>query len=224
MISSAEDIRDVLIGMATNARRPIRVAILDPGTNCAIRYETFEVGLGGTYRWTHMFQTFFAGSVAGTCYVERMAMLSRELLASEMFRTCDLYVAESQFENNVTVSLGVIIGLISAARCGDVTVRTKERTGAIALNSMSYVITTINPRYKTKVIAMYLRPDEIKAQKDLKKRGELAAIRICSQIYDAVTIEMLTTLSKSDDIADTVCYAKALELLLFDPGWKKSIK
>jgi hypothetical protein len=215
MISEIQDIRTQFL--TDSVLRQIKVAIIDPGTNCAIRYSIFG-NVGGRVEWRHVSQYFFAGTNVGSCYVERMSMLARELASSELFKTVDLYLIESQYESNVTISLGALVGIISTLRSGEVCVRTK-RTGVVAVEKLPYIISTINPRYKTHLFKKHMQPAEIKNLGDVKECGKHMARLICRMIGDRTTFDMMADVGKSDDIADTVCYESALYEILQDQSF-----
>ena len=189
------------------AKQLISVAIIDPGTNSAIRFCVYRYSPQSGITCEVVMQTFIAGTASGDNYTERMSMLSRSLMEHSLFRCADLYVIESQFENNVTITLGVLIGIISTIRSADVSTRTK-RTGTITVDKIPYDIMTMCPSMKSAVIVdtLHAKPNS----KNIKDLGIHAAIQICQKYNDGATLEMLNDSTKKDDIADTVCYGEAL--------------
>jgi hypothetical protein len=190
-----------------HSKRAVKVAIIDPGTNTAIRYCVYRLNEQNNVMCEIVAQDFIPGTASGTNYVQRMSMLTRTLVNQWMFKVADLYVIESQFENNVSVTLGVIMGIISGIRLNDVTLRTK-RTGMVTVDKISYEVMTIHPAMKSSII-LQITGTKPKAA-DIKILGVQAAINICEKYNDQTTLTLMKDSSKNDDIADTVCYAEAL--------------
>ena len=123
------------------------------------------------------------------------------------------FKVEHQFENNVVISLGIIVGIIMSMRNKEVSERIK-RTGVRAIDSIPFLILTLEPSMKTAMIKNYAKI----SKNDMKTPGIEAAIKICSEIGDVETLNLLESGGKIDDIADTVCYEYAFY------NWLYSIK
>ena len=189
----------------------LRVAVIDPGTNMAIRYCIFSSNGRGGVMYRPISQFFFRGDLAGVNYVERMAVMSSQLLNSDIFKTVDLYIVEKQFETNVELSVGVIVGIISLLRAKDLVLKEK-RSGNVAPESLSYQIMTVPAKVKKTAIEAVI--GKLAKGADLKEGAKLAAHAICERDGDAQCLEMLRTHAKNDDIADTVCYVEGIVMCI----------
>lgn len=195
------------------------MAIIDPGTNCAVRFSSFvtaeTAGVRRVTEWRHKSQIFFAGQTSGKNWQERMAMLTRFLSESALFKLCDVYVIEAQHENNVLITLGCIVGIITTMRQNEVVVRTK-RSGNDAVETMPYVIATMKASIKSAVIknVLGITLRSKKPLADIKDLGIQVAKKIATDMGDEATLEMLVDDAKIDDIADTVCYERGFYMIL----------
>ena len=193
-----------IVEMAKISNGPVQVAIIDPGTNCAARYSTFEFKHGELV-WEHFCQDYFAGDATGKNYVERMAMMARYFSKNEMFLGADIYLIEDQFKANVIITLGMLIGMIVTAREREMEEYVKRGSGVAAVKKMPYLILGLDTRMKTGIIRDHLP----KSKKDIKTEAIEVAQLLCEKIGDTETLQMLTENAKKDDIADTVCYEAA---------------
>lgn len=212
--------RDDIIQMALD--REIRITTIDPGTNCAFRHCALKVSSVSpegvaSFETRMLGQTFFHGPTTGKDYVERMQMLSKHMIGDPACMKSDIYAIEGQFKSNVTITLGVLIGIISTLRSQEVSVRTK-RTGACVPANMPYMIAELPTTLKSCGIRHVLSTlDKIPKEK-LKRAACVAATKICTDLGDADTLKLMTDVTKSDDIADTVCYEYALFAYLHNPS------
>lgn len=194
MHRSILDISDQLL-----LRDAVKVAIIDPGTNCAVRYSM----LNGPARVATTFeQKFFKGTVTGNNAIERFAMMAAFLKNDSKFCSVDLYLLEEQFESNVHLIFGVIVGIIAGLRCDSMTTRVK-RGGNVAVESIPWDVYTLPQSIKRSVIGKC-------KSTDTKDRAIARATEICTAIGDGQTLSLLISGGKIDDIADTVCYEYGL--------------
>lgn len=191
--------------------RVMKVAIIDPGTNMAIRFCAYRSNGNGGIQYVPVYQYFFRGSLAGDTYVERVAVMCHEIGKFDIFKTVDLYLIEKQFELNVELSVGVIVGAISTLR-RDTLVLHRKRSGNVEPESLAYQIMTIPATVKK--LAIETVTGERPKPAALKEMGTVAAMMICEGLRDERGMEMLQAHTKCDDIADTICYAEGLAIIL----------
>jgi hypothetical protein len=217
---TAVGIREEILKAALE--REILLAVVDPGTNCAIRYVTvrtliYREGAQSDLAVHIACQTFFHGTTAGDSYSERMAMLYLQLSSDRCFLKADFYVIEEQFENNVILTVGVLTGIITSLRACGIEIRTK-RSGNQEPASLPYRILTTPCQFKTYAINFHEGPSGKQTKADIKDRGVAAALKICDRDGDFRTIQMITAGSKADDIADSVCHEWAIRNFLYNPA------
>jgi hypothetical protein len=221
MLRSVSNARDDILAMALE--REIRITTIDPGTNCALRHSALRAhayapGEKAAFNTRALGQTFFRGLTAGADYVERMQMLSKHMETDPDCQRADVYVIEGQFELNVSITVGVLIGIISGLRSREVEVRTK-RSGARAPAAMPYMILEIPASFKTHALRVHGgRPDGKIAKEEFKELACIAATKICRDLDDMLALELMQDSAKADDIADTICHEYALFAYLHDPA------
>jgi len=215
MLRSVLDARDNILELAENG--PIRIAVIDPGTNCAIRHSEVTLTVPNSngragFNTRPLGQRFYAGGTAGKNYVERMAGLAAFLEGDQLFWQAHFYLVESQFEMNVAITVGVLIGIISSRRGARPENFRRKRTGTLAAE-LPYEILGVPPQLKSHSIHAICgqRP----AQKDIKELSIRAATEICRNIGDAEGASYLNG-KKADDAADTVCMEHAIYSFLAD--------
>jgi hypothetical protein len=213
-------VRDQILEAALTAE--ILIGVIDPGTNCAIRYIALRTLIhreGGQSDIAVQIacQTFFHGATAGDTYSDRMAMLYLKLQADPCFLRASFYIIEEQFENNVMLTVGVLVGIITALRAGSAEIRVK-RSGNQEPVSLPYTILTSPCQFKTYAINAHEPPCGKISKAEIKDRGVAAALKICERDGDVRTIQMITSTSKADDIADTVCHEWAIRSFLYNPA------
>lgn len=215
----------------------IRFALIDPGTNCAIRTVDYEYANGVLVSRTLVAQRLFRLTGTGDSYIERMNMLALRMSECAELGTVDAYLLEQQFESNVVITLGVIIGIIAALRKDEMRLRQK-RTGTICVERMSYEVFLMNASIKSDGIAYAsslagidfaaaamaevcpIRPKKMAAKDKslaLKTAGIYAAKYIAASEEETMALLLDT---KADDVADLVCYECALWFMLLT-GMKK---
>lgn len=215
MLKSAVDARGEILAAA--ARGPLRITTIDPGTNCALRHSELtllapDAGGRAAFRTRPLGQGLFLGGTAGGCYAERMAGLAAFLGEDPLFWEADYYLIESQFELNVAISVGVLLGIISARRPRPEHFRTK-RSGARAADRLPYEVLSAPPQLKSH--AIHSLCGERPTRENIKALGIAAAREICARAADAGGAALLEG-AKADDFADAVCIEHGLFAHLAD--------
>ena len=206
MIKSITENREAILNSLM--KKSLNFTIIDPGTNCSFRYVRIWIDNGSILSQT-LGHFFFKGSSAGANFIERMSMLSKNLGQEVLFCTSDYYIIEEQFENNVYISVGVLIGIISNLRCNSVQTRLKARSAVATPCDMPYQIYSIPCYFKTRILEQYSS-----ITGDLKLKAVEAAVKLCESTGDTNTVALMNSVIQSHDIADTVCYQKALIMFL----------
>ncbi len=187
-------------------------AIIDPGTSMAIRYCEYHVralapGSNGV-QCRILGQAFISSKAMGKNYVERIARIDQILNDDELFKTADVYIIEAQFELNVAISVGVILGILSGIRRDGIKTRVKRGSGVVTIDDLGYDVFSVPSQFKSQIILEQTGSKPTRA--NIKELGNQAALKLCTAYDDEATLNLMADSSKIDDISDTVCYGEAL--------------
>lgn len=220
MLRPPSDYRQEIIDKVTQCGQ-CTLAFIDPGTNTAVRYISLSAPQGAPL-FLNTAQEFYRckGKSAGDGYAENSALLTKLLLESPHFRTADFYFIENQYEKNVTITLGLILGALAAARSSEIVTEERKRAGGHKIKHMPYRIIGLPTTYKGATIEELTPEPEGPPLKgparsaNLKERAVQAATLICQRDQDLRTLSLMAESQEAHDIADTVCYAEALSRYL----------
>lgn len=187
------------------------IAVIDPGTDCAIKYTELVLDENGLSQQSKGVW-FFKGTKAGKTYFERMCVMNRDMFTDPRAKNVDIYIIESQFESNVVISVGVLIGIITSLRAQDVEYKTK-RTGSVQLQSAAYTISSVRADLKTglfKDLGCPVKGTGKERSKKIKETAVDVASSLCERDGDIETHTLLKEGSKVHDIADALCLTECV--------------
>lgn len=161
-------------------------AIIDPGASFAMRI--VQDG--------RIAQYLIRADLADTDYAGRMAYIAHELRANTFLKDVKIFFIEHQYENNVLIQYGAIVGILMTLAHDKLVLRTK-RTGRAAVQSYGPHICDLPVTKKTEILGKQRNYTD---RKEAACQYALANLDRNDPAYEYIATD------GSDDVADTVCY------------------